>query len=71
MQTLLSVIQIVVSVLLIATILIQQRGEGLSSVFGGGESIYQTRRGIEKWLHYATIVLAVLFLVSAFANLVI
>lgn len=71
MQTLLSIAQIVISVLLIAAILIQQRGEGLSSVFGGGESIYQTRRGIEKWLYYATVALAVLFLVSAFANLVI
>lgn len=71
MQTLLSVIQIVISVLLIAAILIQQRGEGLSSVFGGGESIYQTRRGIEKWLYYATVALAILFLASAFANLVI
>lgn len=72
MNSILSTIQIIISVLLIAAVLLQQRGEGLSSAFGGsGGGVYQTRRGIEKWLHYATIVLAVLFLASAFLNLVI
>ena len=53
--------QIVVSVLLIAVILLQNRGTGLSGVFGGSSNVFQTKRGIEKVLFKATIVLAVLF----------
>ena len=53
---------ILISVLLIAGILLQQRGGGLSSTFGGGMMEYSTKRGAEKIFFYATIVLAVLFL---------
>ena len=51
-----------ISALLIITILLQQRGGGLSSTFGGGMMEYSTRRGAEKMVFYATIVLTVLFL---------
>lgn len=57
-----TVIQIVLAVLLMAGILIQQRGSGLSGVFGGESSAYATRRGAEKIIFTATIVIAVLFL---------
>jgi protein translocase SecG subunit len=51
-----------VSVSLIALIIIQQRGSGAGSVFGGGGAeIYRTKRGIEKIYHYLTIILAIFF----------
>ncbi len=53
--------QIVVSILLITVILLQNRGTGLSGIFGGSGAVFQTKRGIEKILFIATIVLAALF----------
>lgn len=61
-MNLLDIVQIIVSALLIAAILIQQRGGGLSGVFGGEGSVYATRRGIEKNIFIATIILAALFI---------
>lgn len=57
----LQIAQIVIAVLLMLAILFQNRGVGLSGVFGGGGNIFRTKRGIEKKLFAATIVLAVLF----------
>lgn len=64
-------IQVAVSLLLIASVLLQQRGSSLGGAFGNdaeGTTFY-TRRGGEKWLFQATIVLAILFAASAFAAL--
>ncbi|HVZ11380.1 MAG TPA: preprotein translocase subunit SecG [Candidatus Paceibacterota bacterium] len=58
-------VQIVLSVLLIASILLQQRGAGMSSAFGGMNMEYSSKRGIEKVLYYATMVIAALFLIAA------
>lgn len=55
--------QIVVSVGLMAAILLQARGAGLSSAFGGDSAVYRSRRGIEKRLFQFTILLGVLFVV--------
>jgi protein translocase SecG subunit len=55
------IIQAVLAILLIAAILIQQRGAGLSGTFGGEGSVYSTRRGAEKIIFIATIILAILF----------
>ena len=58
----LTLLQMISAVLLIITIVSQNKGAGLSNVFGGGSSaIYRTKRGLEKWLYYSTIVLAILF----------
>jgi len=57
----LQIIQIVISILLIIVILLQNRGAGLGSAFGGTGGVYLTKRGLEKKLFAATIVLAVLF----------
>lgn len=65
----LTYIHITVSALLIVAILLQQRGGGLSSTFGGGMMEYSTKRGAEKVIFYATIVLAVLFLGISVARL--
>ncbi|PJE51094.1 MAG: preprotein translocase subunit SecG [Candidatus Yanofskybacteria bacterium CG10_big_fil_rev_8_21_14_0_10_36_16] len=56
-----AIIQIVLSVLLVVVILLQQRGSGLGGAFGGDSSAYSTKRGLEKVLYSATIVLAILF----------
>lgn len=61
MSTGIKIAQIVISVLLMASILLQSRGSGLSGVFGGSSGIYRTKRGVEKSLFISTIVLAVLF----------
>ncbi|MBI3305194.1 preprotein translocase subunit SecG [Candidatus Parcubacteria bacterium] len=62
MNPLIGIIQLIVSILLIATVLLQQRGTGLSATFGGEGNIYRSKRGLEKILFISTIVLTTLFL---------
>lgn len=64
----LMIAQAVVSLLLILSILLQNRGSGLGSAFGSDFGGYYTKRGLEKFLLYATVVLAVLFFGLAIAN---
>ena len=71
MQTVLNIVQIVLSVALILVILLQVKGGGIGGIFGQAESVYRTKRGIEKWLFWATIVLARLFVVIALATLIV
>jgi len=66
-RSFLSITQIVVSLLLILLILIQNKGTGLSEVFGGSGSFYTSKRGIEKYLFIATIVTAILFFANSLA----
>jgi len=68
---LLSIAQIIISVLLVVSILLQQRGAGLSGTFGGGFGGYYTKRGFEKFLVYFSVILAALFIGLAIANLII
>jgi preprotein translocase subunit SecG len=65
---LLPLIQILISVMLVTAILLQQRGTGLGSSFGGASDVFRTKRGIEKGLFYVTIALSVLFFVTAILN---
>lgn len=62
--------QIAVAVLLMIGILLQQRGGGLSSTFGGSQMEFSSRRGAEKVVFYATVGLAVAFLALSVARLV-
>ena len=71
MQTILDIVLVVVSVLLITAILLQQKGSGLSGVFGGGSASYLTRRGAEKFLTFATVGLVAVFIVVSVALLII
>lgn len=59
------VAEVVFAILLSLTILVQQRGSGLSSTFGGSDGFHTSRRGAEKVLYYATIVFALLFFGTA------
>jgi protein translocase SecG subunit len=70
MNIILFYLEIIVSVLLIVSIVFQQRGSSMGSAFGGGSQFYATRRGFEKRLFWATIVLAGLFLGLGIANLI-
>ena len=66
MQTLFYVIQIVLSVTLVAVILLQVKNAGLGSSFGGSDaSIYTTRRGLDRVLFQFTIILSVVFVVTS------
>lgn len=56
------IVQIVVAILLMVAILMQNRGAGLGGVFGGSGGVYLTKRGLEKKLFMATIVLAAIFI---------
>lgn len=70
MDKTLGIIQTILAVLLIAAILLQNRGAGLSDTFGGSGNIYQTKRGFDKFLFTATIILAVAFVGVAFISFV-
>ncbi len=56
---------IIISVGLILSILFQVKGGGLGGIFGQADTVYRTRRGVEKTLFQLSIVLAVLFVVLA------
>ncbi|MEK7217537.1 MAG: preprotein translocase subunit SecG [Patescibacteria group bacterium] len=56
--------QIGLALLLVIGILLQQRGAGLSSTFGGSGVGYSTKRGAEKVIFQATIIIAVLFIIA-------
>jgi len=71
MTKILEIAQIIVSILLIALILLQPRGTGLGSTFGGEGNVYFTKRGAEKVIFVITIVLAAAFLGMAFASLIV
>ena len=62
-------IQIVLAVALIASVLLQQTGASLGGAFGGDNfsAAYNTRRGAEKYLFYATIIIGILFALCAAA----
>ncbi len=66
-------IQIILSALLIACIILQRTGASLGGAFGvdNFSSGFHTRRGLERTLFYATIILGILFALSALLNLLI
>lgn len=64
--------QIGVSILIVILVLLQERSAGIGGLFGGGgESVYQTRRGVEKLLFYATVIAIIVFAGLALLNLLI
>ena len=71
LQSILPYVQIALSVLLIIAILLQHTGASLGGAFGADNfgSGFHTRRGLEKTLFFATIILGILFALSALVNL--
>ncbi len=70
MNPILAVGQILLSIALIASILMQARGTGLSGTFGGDSGVYRSRRGVERRLWQFTILLLVLFIVFALVSFI-
>jgi len=66
LQNALLYIQIIISVLVVISILLQNRAEGLGKMFGGGGEVFRTKRGLEKFLYYFTIALVVLLVITSF-----
>jgi preprotein translocase subunit SecG len=63
--------QVAISVLLMVSILMQNRGASLSGIFGGSDNVFRTKRGVEKILFISSIILAVLFLLVSLLAMVI
>lgn len=66
----LQIVMVVSAILMIIAILLQQRGASLGAGFGGSGELYTTRRGLDKNLFELTIFLAVTFVLSIIALLV-
>ena len=64
------IIQIATAISLIIVILLQNKGTGLGGAFGGGNNVYLTKRGLEKKLFVATIILATIFLLVSLAIII-
>jgi preprotein translocase subunit SecG len=74
LATLLPYVQVALAILLGAGIILQQTGTTVGGAFGGGDNFgsgFHTRRGVERILFNATIVIAILFVLSAFVKLII
>ena len=68
--SLLKIAQVIVAVLLMVAILMQSKGAGLGGTFGGtGGGVYLTKRGLEKKLFTATIILATIFILLSLGAL--
>lgn len=67
------IIQIIIAVAVIVFILLQARGAGLGSVFGGSSagSVFKTRRGVERLIFNITVVLVILFALISVASVII
>ena len=62
LQGYLNIAQIVLAIALILAVLLQVRGGGMGGIFGQADTVYRTKRGVEKTLFQFTIILVVLFL---------
>ena len=71
MQTAFNVIQIIVCAALILVITLQVKGGGLGGIFGQADTVYRTKRGLERRLFQATIVLAVIFIITSIVSLLV
>jgi preprotein translocase subunit SecG len=70
MLKIINIAEIIVALVLVISILLQNRGAGLSGTFGGDFGGYYTKRGMEKFLFVFSIVLSTLFIILAIASLV-
>ena len=71
MQTAFNIIQIIVSIALIVVITLQVKGGGLGGIFGQADTVYRTKRGLEKRLFQGTIVLVVIFVIISIVSLLV
>jgi protein translocase SecG subunit len=70
---LIKILQIIIAILLMLAILLQNKGSSLSGIFGGGGgggNVFLAKRGFDKFLVYATIVFATIFLVLSLVTII-
>jgi len=70
MLKIINIAEMIIAILLVISILLQNRGAGLSSAFGGDFGGYYSKRGFEKFLVWFSIGLSCLFIVFAILNLI-
>jgi preprotein translocase subunit SecG len=68
MKIAINILVIALSIVLSAAVLLQGRGSGIGMAFGGDSNVYRTKRGLERGIYIATIVIAALLFGAAFAN---
>lgn len=64
MDRIITIIQVITLIVIIVTVLLQQKGQGLSAVFGGSNGYYKTKRGAEKFIFWTTIFAAFIFFLT-------
>lgn len=64
-------VTVISALLMVVAVLLQQRGASLGAGFGGSSELYTTRRGLDKNLFELTIFLAIVFVLSILAGLVV
>lgn len=62
MEVYFSIALIIISIVLIGLVLLQTRGGGMGSIFGGESTVFHTRRGVEKTVFNMTVLFSILFL---------
>lgn len=70
MTVYLNIIQIIISIALIALTVMQSKGAGLGRMLGGDSSIYRTRRGVEKTMFNLTVILAAVFFLTSLLSVI-
>jgi protein translocase SecG subunit len=70
MNVIITIFQIIICLALMGLILLQAQGSGLGSAFGRGSTFYTSKRGIEKFVFWLTIIFTVLFFVSSILNFI-
>ncbi len=71
MLKVINIAEIIIAIALVVSILLQNRGAGLSQAFGGDFGGYYTKRGFERFLVYFSIFLSTVFIILAIASLVV
>jgi protein translocase SecG subunit len=69
MKVFLQIVNIIFGIILVVLILIQGRGAGLGSAWGGGSELFQTRRGLEKLTMTLTVIFIISFFIVSLINL--
>lgn len=70
MGQLTTILSIISGVILILLVILQSKGTGMGTAFGGDMGFYGTKRGAEKMLFYLTIIISVVFLVSSILGII-
>lgn len=71
MKNILLIVQAIIALSLIVIILLQAKGTGLGTAFGGSGAVYRSRRGVEKLFMVFTIILVVLFFAISVLQIVV